>query len=451
MGRSCVRNVVFLVLAMGADALAKPTAAPTNYAEQLDALFKNGLSAEEISQCEAAGDELVAVWKEAEAINLAIETEARDWPGGAGVPADEWLVDMSMIDVPRYSKKYPILKEMAVEAVRRYEAAGIYDRLARITVAPATPKWRQWRAFIRPSLLEHLGPIRKLSRIAIARLHIAAEQGDAATAAQSIEIPLRLAGAMTRPSALLIDQLVSISLTAMAANGAERLSMSYPANPAVLRALAASMDQHLMLPEGASYFEGERLLTLVWARRSGATWSAAGFIERVNEYYAIANRRAAMSRQERLANPFDDEAWAKEHRRWWSTLDDLLEDLGPIDSPLRPLDQLCSQAGGVRLLLAIELFRAERGGPPESLADLVPDFIPALPTDPYAPDGQFRYKRIDAATDPEGRDFLLYTVAADGIDDGGVPAPGDEWWSPQDAISGGCVNCDFIINQLDGP
>ncbi|MFM9958682.1 MAG: hypothetical protein ACKVZJ_11445 [Phycisphaerales bacterium] len=68
---------------------------------------------------------------------------------------------------------------------------------------------------------------------------------------------------------------------------------------------------------------------------------------------------------------------------------------------------------GVRLLIAIERFRAARGRPPGSLGSLVPEFLHEIPKDPFAKDAKFRYR-----VDPGG--YILYSVGADGEDHGGV-------------------------------
>ena len=82
--------------------------------------------------------------------------------------------------------------------------------------------------------------------------------------------------------------------------------------------------------------------------------------------------------------------------------------------------QLKNELGGVRLMLALEIYRDEQGGYPESLDALAPGILDAIPEDPFAADGRFVYRRIDRSSDEHGRGYLLYSVGADGVDDGGV-------------------------------
>ena len=66
----------------------------------------------------------------------------------------------------------------------------------------------------------------------------------------------------------------------------------------------------------------------------------------------------------------------------------------------------------MRLACAIELFRHQHGHPPESLAELAPNFIPTVPSDPLT--GQpYLYTHT-------GNDYTLYSLGANGTDEGGL-------------------------------
>jgi hypothetical protein len=66
--------------------------------------------------------------------------------------------------------------------------------------------------------------------------------------------------------------------------------------------------------------------------------------------------------------------------------------------------------------IALKRFQLKHGQWPETLAELSPDFLPAVPIDPY--DG----KPLKYHSNPDGT-FLLYSVGEDGVDDGGDPSP----------------------------
>ena len=75
-----------------------------------------------------------------------------------------------------------------------------------------------------------------------------------------------------------------------------------------------------------------------------------------------------------------------------------------------------TQLDEARLACALERFRMARGGYPETLAELVPDFIAAVPLDTFSRQPLI-YRRKDGGT------FLLYGVGKNRKDDGGAIDP----------------------------
>jgi hypothetical protein len=69
-----------------------------------------------------------------------------------------------------------------------------------------------------------------------------------------------------------------------------------------------------------------------------------------------------------------------------------------------------------RTTLAIERWRLAHGGsPPDSLADLVPGYLCAVPADPFD-DRALRYRKLT-------RGYVVYGLGPDFIDDGGMERP----------------------------
>ena len=67
-------------------------------------------------------------------------------------------------------------------------------------------------------------------------------------------------------------------------------------------------------------------------------------------------------------------------------------------------------------MVALELFAVRNGRDAVSLDELIPGCLPSVPIDPAT--GQpFRYTPI--VSESEKPAFLLYSVGADGVDDGG--------------------------------
>ena len=82
-----------------------------------------------------------------------------------------------------------------------------------------------------------------------------------------------------------------------------------------------------------------------------------------------------------------------------------------------------TQSALLLTMLALHAYKLEHSIYPTSLSALVPQYLKAVPTDPFALSGPISYKVL-------GAKFLLYSVGPDGKDDGGtavfdkmVPAP----------------------------
>lgn len=68
------------------------------------------------------------------------------------------------------------------------------------------------------------------------------------------------------------------------------------------------------------------------------------------------------------------------------------------------------------------------GTSPESLDDLVPEYLEAVPIDP-ASGKAYGYRLL--TDDPDGRPYLLYSFGVDGADDGGEEGWIMDWYNPE--------------------
>ena len=74
-----------------------------------------------------------------------------------------------------------------------------------------------------------------------------------------------------------------------------------------------------------------------------------------------------------------------------------------------------------RTAIAVERYRRDNGrGMPATLADLVPRYLTEIPTDPNS-GSSLLYKPIDGG-------YTIYSVGANGTDDGGDITPGKPNW-----------------------
>ena len=72
-----------------------------------------------------------------------------------------------------------------------------------------------------------------------------------------------------------------------------------------------------------------------------------------------------------------------------------------------------TQNGILLVAIALQGYHADHKRYPDTLQQLVPEYLPALPADPFATNGSFRY-HLDA-----GDQYTMYSIGPNGIDDGG--------------------------------
>ncbi len=93
------------------------------------------------------------------------------------------------------------------------------------------------------------------------------------------------------------------------------------------------------------------------------------------------------------------------------------------------------------LLVALEKHRCENGEYPERLLSLVPPLSPLALRDPWS-GSEFRYRRVPARGGAAPT-FLLYSIGADGVDNGGTPAAND-----YSALWSGAAGVDYVISPI---
>lgn len=136
--------------------------------------------------------------------------------------------------------------------------------------------------------------------------------------------------------------------------------------------------------------------------------SLGKFGEAINEIIADSQKTASQRRS--------PDAW----KAWRATRISLAENIFTqtiaLESAASISDAEASKRGGTLLQLALMAHKHRVGTYPASLEQLVPTELSALPTDPLALDGRYIY-RVD------GDNYMLYSVAADGVDNQGTMRP----------------------------
>lgn len=342
--------------------------------------------------------------------------------------------------------------------MRTYEGNHIFDRMMALRVQPQVyipldDKPLMVRDF------SYAGGVRTLARLETVRMWRFLEQGEDQKAADSFESLLALGVVMSREPTIM-GRLQSIAVIGTATQTLERWMLDHRLDGNMARDLLLRLERQGARVTPMTYtLEGERLTGLdtiarVFDRQipapmvmprgeAGALKSQEECEKDLNELYdAMMAWTKAPVHERREIDPSPAQLAAKmpaglvlvkivapglEQGVW-------LSEMGRVD-----LD-------GARLMLALEAERAAAGRYPESLDVLVPTVLKELPRDGYAPDGRYRYRRVEGGGTRAGKAYVLYSVGFDGEDNGGKgPAEAEAVMALHPGEKG--EGADYVVNR----
>ncbi len=412
-----------------------------------------------------------------EAARLAVSANHPDTPLAA--------FDFTFLTTPNAEPVGGFTGDQAIaicrEWLEEFKKAGGFDDLARLPPIPYAARPYPPTGPLVLTLLPELGHSRQLARMNAGRMKLAADAGDDAqrlAAFQEMLASARLIGAQTT----LIDNLVAIAINSTACGELRREIVAKPLTQQAARDFLAAMDRQ-SLPSAAGAFDGERFSTLDMIQRTYSDTgngngrflpsAAAGLSQELGspiggpgsnmggsrafnvlgllqpgraETEARANaifdhfvKLAGMTRGERAGLTGSDPTVGLERFPLLALM------VPAVGKALESNDQVASELSVTRLMLALEIHRAEHGAYPATLAELAPAILPDIPSD--ATNGKpFGYRPLAAGSDPHGRGYLLYSFGADGADNGGNMATAQGGSPPVTPFlaTGGL---DFVYNQ----
>jgi Bacterial type II secretion system protein G. len=305
------------------------------------------------------------------------------------------------------------------------------------------------------TLLPHLGKLKKLAVIVRYKSFLESESGDTTNAVFDIENLCGMSQTLDQEPDM-IAQLVRIALIAIAENSLEHSFNLSSLNESELAGLASAFSQaektNLMrkaligelalnapvfqlvrsrpksaveLVEGAQQVGGFSTHTLdFWLIREPGFFRATGFWDRDFLFYLntletnIALDNFPPPKSLVAADNFKkvDETVGRKNYYLSKMF------LGALSSAITKEASSFACLRTSIAAIAVERFRLAHGRLPENLNELVPQFLSAMPLDPF--DGQpLRYHRL-------AKGYVIYSVGQDGHDDGGREKPAD--WKSSD-------------------
>lgn len=323
-------------------------------------------------------------------------------------------------------------RRLALACLDAYEEQGVFAALDTIKTARRAERDLPLGA-AQPLMsmpLPDLGSARAFARVNGARMAIAREHHDLDTFIDAFEASLALAR-MIDHQPVLIDGLVALTIQHTAIDQAETVLADRPDAEWVEAIQSAFERQDDPLPRDY-HIEGDRILALdaiAWAfsdpgrvrfgkyrgaaRRFAMGPLAAGRLGTYAENRDALNAYFASARIAATTEPYQRRPLAPFPAGRLVLMDELLPGL---QGAITTFDQSEVDRRGLRTLLALERYRLAHASYPTTLDDLVPEFLPEAPIDPWT--GQpLCYRRLDDGQRPG---FRLYAAGIDGVDDNGT-------------------------------
>ncbi|HZW10710.1 MAG TPA: hypothetical protein VFF69_12470 [Phycisphaerales bacterium] len=328
----------------------------------------------------------------------------------------------------------------AARYLAAYEEAGLFDDLREVAsrrravrpldLAPGAP--------VIEAVLPELGESRQFARMAVARMRRARAAGDIATFVEAFETALALAR-INDQQPFQIQALVGAAIEGLALAEARACLAAAPSLETLDAIEGALARQRLGLP-AEYHIEGERLSVLDaigWffeepSRVRFGQYSAS----RVQFLFGIASIEGPLGTYTANRSAIDAHFTAlRASARTAPRERGASPAVVPIPDLALPRTLLSWPAAGaavrdkreldlraMSILIALERHRIARGAYPASLGELTPPLPPEVIEDPWS-GSPLIYKLRQPEIAGAERHFLLYSVGADGVDNGGQAHP----------------------------
>jgi hypothetical protein len=273
--------------------------------------------------------------------------------------------------------------------------------------------------------LPHLAPMRQAARLLMLEALIKAEKDQPAEAAAAIAASTAAAHAL-RNEPVLISQLVRVAVNAISMNSLERVLSRIPLEDRQLRELSGAFAAE-DIPEGMTRaMVGERCMgedifqnrmpnmgsnsgdTRTWYKLYTLVGLAAGdHLTYLKLMKQLVDVSAGPLKIMRVRPPEIASECEKAPKLYFITRMLVPALTRVYEEELKSLARLRATRAGI----AVERFRLVNGRLPDSLDELVPKFLDAVPSDPFD-DSPLRYRKLS-------KGFMTYGIGPDLTDHGG--------------------------------
>lgn len=347
-----------------------------------------------------------------------------------------------------------IAKRAALRKLEQYQADGVFDALREMAARPRAVRTPQLEtsgmgSTLYGQLKPWLGQSRKLARANATRMHLALQANDQAAYLEALDQTLAIAQ-MAAMQGSTVDQLVGAAIEALAMRrvietlpacddewlaSVDRVVVSRRTSFDMARAIDLDelgvrdgMADLFTDPGRVRFGRFNSQLRRAWGLGAPRIGTFRGTMRELDNYYADlrANLQGTRTGPPRVPSGIASMAVSG-----WGV---------PVDG----IRLATTAHDGLRLVIAIRRFELREKRLPESLDELVPTYLPAIPSDPLGT-GPYKFRRVDPAKDRLKRSYLVYSVGLDGVDDQGIEFSGPQK-GPRE-MPGASAGTDRVFNS----
>jgi hypothetical protein len=269
------------------------------------------------------------------------------------------------------------------------------------------------------TIVSHVQHLRQAARVLALDAHVRAHRGDVEGAVHSMTTIAALADSLDREP-IMVSQLVRVAIESIAVNTMAELTPYLQLNDSQWQRLADSLREDEQPADSLQRtIAGEQAMGLVAFNQLDET-TGLGMISRDDDraYYLESMQRLseacelpprqAMHAAQQIQQDIADTVGNSPISRLRYTLTSMA--MPASDNFVGAVFDSQARRRVGQTLLAIHRYRQQRGAWPPSLDQLVADYLPQLPLDPYT--GKPLLYRV------EGNGYVLYSVGKNGMDDG---------------------------------
>lgn len=342
----------------------------------------------------------------------------------------------------------PAERELALRWLEVLRAARLGDVVAKIAASGRVGRPMPADAALIDNDISDLRTVRELCRINVMEMRLAAIEGRWDAWVERADEFLKIGQLYAGTDSEMIGYHVGAAVTSLTLEEVQRTVAGGQVPEGTLARVGGVLEATLPIPRPVVAMQGARLMSLESIAATYKVEHLPGMASRkeavakAEELYGNVERvvKASFTERQKDAFQFDEfeKALDTERHRLLSLT------LPSVQKLFEVVDRMEAEGAGTKLLVAVERYRLKHGQYPDKAEQVAPEFVAAMPTDPFT-GGAMMYKGPKAAPFEGGRRYLVYSVGFDQEDNGGS----EDGKDPAAGVARRGRGRDYIVNPAN--